>query len=510
MKALAACILLLLLCASGARADGATLTGETRTGRVVELTFATSAFSAPTKVAVNVPVGYDEQPLRRWPVTYVTAGTMNNYDSFNKLLKGEKLAEKYPAIIVSPDGNSGYWSDWYNGGAFGPPAYERFVIEELLPFIDGHFRTQPDRAHRMIFGISMGGYGAVMLAARHPDLFGAAATLSGATDSNNPALGAALSASSTFDGGAVDDIYGPRATQEIRWRGHNPVDLAENLRDVDLQVRTANGVPNPGIGEDPLSADTISCVIEGGVHMGSVSFHDRLTAIAKPHLWKDYGAGCHTVVNFTRETRDTLDAFTKLLDAGPPGPPATFSYKSMEPRFSVYGWTVEADARRALEFLQMQDAGAGGATFVGSGATTVTSPPLFGGLLAVDVDGVAVRPDAAGRVRFTVDLGAPHTVQQYTSGASSSFATRSVAFSPHARILLSGVRKTSKGVRVCLRRVGPAVSGVRVSFGRERRALRVSTRSRCLTLKHGGTVIRVTGKDSGGHAISVRRPVRAR
>ena len=95
----------------------------------------------------------------------------------------------------------------------------------------------------------------MMLAARHPDLFAAAASMSGAVDSNLPANGAVLSASSTFDGAPADAIYGPRASQEVRWRGHNPTDLAANLRDVDLQVRTADGTPNPGIGEDPLSAD---------------------------------------------------------------------------------------------------------------------------------------------------------------------------------------------------------------------------------------------------------------
>ena len=87
----------------------------------------------------------------------------------------------------------------------------------------------------------------------------------------------------------------------MRWRGHNPTDLADNLRDLDLQVRTANGVPNPGIGEEPASADTVSCVVEGGVYMASVDFHNELDTLHIPHLWKDYGAGCHTVAELQRE-----------------------------------------------------------------------------------------------------------------------------------------------------------------------------------------------------------------
>src|SRR3954464_12094807 len=169
------------------------VTGDQAIGaRVHVLTVKTDAFSAPTNVDVFLPTGYDADPGRRWPVTYVTAGTMNNYDSFRKVLKGDKLTENYPSLIVSPDGNSGYWSDWYNAGAFGPPKYETFVIRQLIPLIDARYRTAADRAHRLIAGVSMGGYGAAMLAAPHPHPFAAVSSISGADDSNLPYLAAAV------------------------------------------------------------------------------------------------------------------------------------------------------------------------------------------------------------------------------------------------------------------------------------------------------------------------------
>ena len=384
--------------------------------RVVELTIATPAFVEPTKVDVDLPIGYAHRPHRRWPVTYVTAGTMNNYDSFNNFLHGVDLVGDYPSILVSPDGNSGYWSDWFNGGAFGPPEYETYVIKQLIPLIDARFRTIPNRAHRAIFGVSMGGYGAAMFAAHHPDLFVAMASLSGAVDSNLPTIGAALSASSTFDGGPVDAIYGPRATQEVRWRGHNPTDLAENLRPVDLQVRTANGVLDPAIGEGTGSGDAASCVIEGGVHMASVSLHEELDALGIGHEWEDYGPGCHTPQNFKREVLDSIARFETVF-ANPPAPPRTFDYRSIEPHFRVWGWTVKADPDRALEFLELSNVGRRKATFTGSGTTTVTAP----------------NPNGPGHVRFTVNLGPPHTEQQFTDasraageGTPGYFTTRTV------------------------------------------------------------------------------------
>ena len=496
--------------------------------RVVELSIATPAFVAPTKVDVILPVGYDTDPSRRWPVTYFTAGTMNHHNTFRTFVDGVKLAGTYPSIIVSPDPNSGYWSDWYNDGAFGPPKYETFVIDQLIPLIDAHFRTIADRSHRVIFGISMGGYGAMMFAARHPDLFVAAASLSGAVDSNLAANGAALSASSTFDGAAPDAIYGPRATQEIRWRGHNPTDLAPNLRGLDLQVRTANGTPDPSIGEGTGSGDIPSCVVERGVHMASVSLHERLDALGMPHVWKDYGPGCHTAPNFTREVTDTLAVFERVL-ANPPAPSTTFDYRSIEPHFTIWGWQVDADPARALEFLEVEDVGSRGATFTGSGTTTITTPRIFRRLRAVDVDSQGttrtLAPDPAGRLRFTIDLGAAHPNQQHTNasraagdGTAGYFTTRAVTFAPHARLILTRVRLRPAGARACVRSLGPPVTGVRLSLIDTRgrrvapvRRLSLRAAARCVRLPVPSRLrgrcyaVRATGTDRFGHRIVTRR-----
>lgn len=63
-----------------AQGSEARITAEERVGpRVIELTISTPAFTTPTKVDVNLPVGYDADRGRRWPVTYFLAGTMNTY-----------------------------------------------------------------------------------------------------------------------------------------------------------------------------------------------------------------------------------------------------------------------------------------------------------------------------------------------------------------------------------------------------------------------------------------------
>ena len=138
--------------------------------------------------------------------------------------------------------------------------------------------------------------------------------------------------------------------------------------------------------------------------------HQRLDALGMPHTWKDYGAGCHTVANFQREILDTLAVFERVF-AKPPAPPAKFDHRSIEPRFDVWGWHVAADPARALEFMRLEAAGDLRLALTGSGTTAVTTPPTFRGLRAVDVYTPAgrrvVRPDRAGRLRFTVPLGPP-------------------------------------------------------------------------------------------------------
>lgn len=422
---------LLLFAAPAGAADVEIIQEEQVKPRLVELTISTPAFTEPTKVHVILPVGYDADPARRWPTTYFLAGTMNTYRSFSAS-NGAELAKDFPSIIVSPNGDSGYWSDWYNGGANGPPMYETYVIDQLIPLIDRRFRTRAERSQRAVMGVSMGAYGAMMFAARHPDLFAAAASISGAVDSNLAPLGAALSVSPTFQGGSIDAIHGPRATQEIRWRGHNPTDLAGNLRGLDVQLRTANGVLNPGIGEDPLSADAVSCVVEKGVHDASVSMNAKLDALRIPHLWKDYGNGCHTRPNFARQNAETFLVFEDRF-ADPPPAPSPFEYRSIEPEFGVWGWHVSTDPERALQFLRMNTVSADGLTLVGSGTTTVTSPPVFGDASRVELENALPKravPDAAGRIRFTVDLGPPDTGQQYTPGAVVSEVRRTVTFTP--------------------------------------------------------------------------------
>jgi S-formylglutathione hydrolase FrmB len=215
-------------------------------------------------VRVLLPAGYGASPRRRYPVLYLLHGALNDQAAWTQQGDAEQLTAPYGVIVVMPDsGTSGGYVDWYNNGHGGPPRWETYHINQLLPFIDRRFRTVARRTGRAIAGLSMGGFGAMSYAARHPDLFAAAASFSGAVDTNN-----------LLDVAVTPVDVGPRGRQEVRWRGHNPWDLAGNLKGMRLILRTGDGQPGGPFGGGD--------VVEQVVHQMNVSFHQRLQRLPSP------------------------------------------------------------------------------------------------------------------------------------------------------------------------------------------------------------------------------------
>lgn len=93
----------------------------------------------------------------------------------DRLMRGGTAA---PAILAFPNAFTTYGGSQYlNSSAVG--RYEDYLTEELIPFLDAQLRTLPAAEHRAILGHSSGGYGALVLAMRHPDLFRAVASHAG-------------------------------------------------------------------------------------------------------------------------------------------------------------------------------------------------------------------------------------------------------------------------------------------------------------------------------------------
>ena len=423
MRALLAAVAVLLATAGTAQASGADaiklVDTKQLTPRLSELTLQTPALAQDTHVRILLPEGYDPS-AHRYPVLYLLHGCCDDYRSWSDKGDVEKIVGSLPLIVVMPDGGQGgFYSDWYNNGAGGPPEWESYHVGQLIPWIDRHYATDAARRARAIAGLSMGGFGTMSYAARHPGLFSAAASFSGAVDTNDGGGTGAVLAGPLLDSHPDGSVFGPRQTQEVRWRGHNPYDLAENLRGMNLTVRTGNGQPGgPYGGGDP---------IEAGVHTMSTNFHNRLDALGIPHVWDDYGPGGHDWPYWQRDLRETLPAIMGTF-ASRPAVPRRFAYSAIEPGYRVYGWRVRID-RPALEFSRLASRGRRGFTLAGRGTAQVVTARLYRPrkLYRVTVGRRVrlLRAGRRGRLSVPVPLGPANGAQQYTVGSDTAvFTTR--------------------------------------------------------------------------------------
>jgi enterochelin esterase-like enzyme len=136
---------------------------------------------------VYLPPSYAAAPQRRYPVVYMlhgNPGAMTNWfagahmdTTANVLIAADKVRE---AIFVAPDGNGPVYrvSEWANS-LDKRQRMEDSVAYDLVRYVDAHFRTLADPAHRAIAGISEGGFAAANIALHHPNIFGTALSLSG-------------------------------------------------------------------------------------------------------------------------------------------------------------------------------------------------------------------------------------------------------------------------------------------------------------------------------------------
>jgi putative tributyrin esterase len=134
--------------------------------------------------SIVLPPGYGLFSSRwtRYPVMYLLHGWNSHYDSWLTRTALAQYASAHQLIIITPEGNNG----WYTDSATTPTdKYESYILQELIPDVDHRLRTISDRRGRAIAGYSMGGYGALKLGFKHPELFAFAASLSGALDATS-------------------------------------------------------------------------------------------------------------------------------------------------------------------------------------------------------------------------------------------------------------------------------------------------------------------------------------
>ena len=111
------------------------------------------------------------------PVVYLLHGLSDDYSGWQRHTSVERLADELKLCVVMPDGGRSYYLDAQDGSG----DWERHILETVA-FYERSFRVRSGRTARGIAGLSMGGYGAMKIALRHPGMFASTTPLSGVLD----------------------------------------------------------------------------------------------------------------------------------------------------------------------------------------------------------------------------------------------------------------------------------------------------------------------------------------
>lgn len=223
---------LLLAAASPAAAQGV------NQGQVIEgLSLKSAVLGRDVAFAVYLPPDY-QISKRRYPVVYLLHGYTDDESGWIQYgeigpIADRALAERKipPMIIVMPDGGV----TWYVNDHLGKVRFEDMFVREFIPFIDATYRTRPERAFRGVSGLSMGGFGSLMYALRHPDLFAACAAFSAGIWTDDELVGRKQTDFDRYFGPVLGTGLAGKERLTPHLRAHNPLDLAQSVPEESLK-----------------------------------------------------------------------------------------------------------------------------------------------------------------------------------------------------------------------------------------------------------------------------------
>jgi enterochelin esterase-like enzyme len=203
--------------------------------RVTEgFSYSSTTFKDEIKYAVYLPSEYDSS-TRSYPVLYLFHGLGNNenawiqYGDMKRLMDSMYASESIvPMIVVMPNaGNS-----WFIDDIQSDFPFETIFIDEFLDHIDSEYRTRSEKEFRAFGGLSMGGYGALILAFKHPDMVSSIFSLS-------PGIWTDETIQSLSNEGYLrtfDNLYTNDSDNRLtdRWRAHSILHQAREKSQSDL------------------------------------------------------------------------------------------------------------------------------------------------------------------------------------------------------------------------------------------------------------------------------------
>jgi S-formylglutathione hydrolase FrmB len=168
-----------------------------------------------------------------YPVVYLLHGYGGWYS--NWIIREPKLkdyADEYQLMIVCPDGGNSSW--YFDSPIDSTMKYETYIGKEVPEYIDAHYHTIKNRNARAITGLSMGGHGALFLAFRHAETFGACGSMSGGID--------LYASRNKYD---IMKRLGDTISYADNWKKYSVGDLIENYPKDSLAITFDCGTGDP-------------------------------------------------------------------------------------------------------------------------------------------------------------------------------------------------------------------------------------------------------------------------
>jgi S-formylglutathione hydrolase FrmB len=304
------------------------------------------SYSGPPRANVLLPAGYNRHG--HYSLVVFLNGLDNDYDSFARYGL-TKPFDRLGAIVVMPEGGSGWYTDWWNDGERGSPSWESYELDTVIPTILARYPILPQRRYHALIGISMGGLGATYLGGRLPGFFGSVATLSGFVDPQyyatvtQAAMAVYSSAGSNGDTDA-DPIYG--RPDGFYAGGHNPALLTKNLEHTRVFESTGTGVPSkadPDPGQFDITEEHI-------IYPMNERFHKALMAAGIDVTYQVH-RGAHDIPDFLNEIKAMLKwgLFKRVI-----AEPASWDNQTVATRGQLwdFNYRFENPPTRIVKFRQ--------------------------------------------------------------------------------------------------------------------------------------------------------------
>ncbi len=206
-------------------------------GKIIESLEFKSKEGVAMKYSVYLPADY-ETSQRSYPVVYLLHGYSDDETGWVQFGEANAIADKGiadanfpPCIIIMPDGKV----TWYCNSYDGKERWEDNFVNEFIPYVEKQYRIRPKKEFRAIAGLSMGGFGALKLSMRHPDLFAACVALSSGTFSDEEILAMPNEQYERYFGGIFGNQLKSNERINEAWKANSPLHLIQTVSKSDLK-----------------------------------------------------------------------------------------------------------------------------------------------------------------------------------------------------------------------------------------------------------------------------------